>query len=150
MVSGWSGERSPDGEDERAPSGRAQRVARLDHDSVGAGGARLADDRAGAYVEANPGRQTTKHDRHDEYHAVAASPGVIGHYRLRPPKNTTTVRVEKDRLVKTEGPLANTRESFRALYLLESDDHDSVLELAARIPAARVGGAVEVWPLAER
>jgi hypothetical protein len=90
-----------------------------------------------------------KHGLHDEYHALAASPGVIGHYRLRPPKNTTTVRVQ-DQIVRTEGPLADTRESLRALYLLESDDQDSVLEFAAQIPAARLGGAVEVWPLAER
>ncbi len=91
-----------------------------------------------------------KHALHGEYHAVAASPGVIGHYRLRPPQITTTVRVEEDQIVRTEGPLADTREKLRALYLLESDDHDSVLELAARIPAARIGGAIEVWPLAER
>jgi hypothetical protein len=81
---------------------------------------------------------------------VADSPNVIGHYRLRPPQSTTTVRVEKGQTVNTEGPLADTRENFRAFYLLESNDHDSVLELAARIPAARMGGAVEVWPLAER
>jgi hypothetical protein len=87
---------------------------------------------------------------HGEYHAVSATPGVIGHYRLRPPKNTMTVRVEDDQIVKTEGPLADTRESFRALYLLESEDADAVLELAARIPAARTGGVVEVWPLTER
>ncbi len=91
-----------------------------------------------------------KHALHDEYHAVAASPGVIGHYRLRPPQMTTTVRVQEEQIVKTAGPLADTRENFRAFYLLESDDHDSVLELAARIPAARTGGAVEVWPLTER
>jgi hypothetical protein len=63
---------------------------------------------------------------------------------------TTTVRVAEDEILKTEGPLADTRQNFRALYLLESDDSDSVLELAARIPAARTGGAVEVWPLTER
>jgi hypothetical protein len=84
------------------------------------------------------------------FQGIGSVPGVIGHYRLRPPKNTTTVRVEEDQIVKTEGARADTRESFRALYLLESDDHESVLELAARIPAARMGGAVEVWPLAER
>jgi hypothetical protein len=91
-----------------------------------------------------------KHAVHGEYHEVAASAGVIGHYRLRPPKMTTTVRVNEDQIVKTEGPLADTKETFRALYLVESDDPDSVLEFAARIPAARTGGAVEVWPLTER
>jgi hypothetical protein len=90
-----------------------------------------------------------KHTLHDEYHAVAASPGVTGHYRLRPAQMTTTVRVEEDQIVKTAGPLADTRKTLRAFYLLESD-HDSVLDLATRIPAARMGGAVEVWPLTER
>jgi hypothetical protein len=91
-----------------------------------------------------------KHALHGEYHALADSPGVIGHYRLRPPQMTTTVRVEDNQIVKARGPIAETRENFRAFYLLESDEHDSVLELAARIPAARTGGAVEIWPLTER
>jgi hypothetical protein len=91
-----------------------------------------------------------KHALHGEYHAVAASPGVMGHYRVRSPQMTTTVRVEEEQIVKTKGPLADAGENFRAFYLVESDDHDSVLELAARIPAARMGGAVEIWPLTER
>jgi hypothetical protein len=91
-----------------------------------------------------------KHAAHGEYHELAAFPGVIDHYRVRPPRMTTTIRVAEGRTVKSEGPLTDTGESFRALYLLESDDHDSVLELAARIPAARTGGAVEVWQLRER
>jgi hypothetical protein len=91
-----------------------------------------------------------RHALHDEYQDVATSPAVIGHYRLRPPQKTTTVRVEDDRVVRSEGPLADMRENFRALYLIESDDHDAVLELASQIPAARRGGAVEVWPLTKR
>jgi hypothetical protein len=94
----------------------------------------------------------TKHKRalHGEYHAAGDSPGVIARYRLRPPERTTTVRVEDDQTVKTDGHLADARENFRAVDLVESNDNDSVLELAARIPAARTGGAVEVWPLTER
>lgn len=87
---------------------------------------------------------------HGEYHAVAATPGIIGHFRLRPPEKTTTVRLEQDEIVESQGPLAAARETLRALYLLESDDDGAALELAARIPAARTGGAVEVWPLIER
>src|SRR5262245_46186196 len=86
---------------------------------------------------------------HDDYHAVATFPGVVGHYRLRPPQTTTTVRVENDQIVKTAGPLANTYENLRAIYLLDSDDEDSVIQLAAGIPATRTGGAVEVRPLTE-
>jgi hypothetical protein len=53
---------------------------------------------------------------------------------------TTTVRVEEEQIVKTKGPFGDARENFRAFYLVESDDHASVLEIAARIPAARTGG----------
>ena len=90
-----------------------------------------------------------RHAIHREYHAVTESPEVIAHYRLLPPQMTTTLRVEERQTVMTEGPLTDTSEIFRALYLIESDDYDHVLEIAARIPAARSGGAIEVWPLAE-
>ena len=86
---------------------------------------------------------------HGEYHAIADSPGVISHFRLRP-QAAMTVRIEEDDIVRTEGPLDKRRENLFAFYLVESDDSDSALELAARIPAARMGGATEVWPLAER
>ena len=92
-----------------------------------------------------------RHAAHGEYHALAESPGVIGHYRFRPPEAITTVRVEEGLVVTSPGPLVDTGErALRALYLLETDDHDAVLELAARAPAARMGGAVEVRPLVER
>jgi hypothetical protein len=91
-----------------------------------------------------------RHARHAEYHALSDLSGIIAHYRLQPPQNTTTVRVEDDQVVRTEGPLAKARKTLRALYLVETHEPDSVLELAARIPAARGGGAVEVWPLTER
>jgi hypothetical protein len=91
-----------------------------------------------------------RHAFHGEYQALAEFPGVIGHYRFRPSETITTVRVEEDQVVKSPGPLVDRSETLRALYLLESDDHDAVLELAARTPAARTGGAVEVRPLVGR
>jgi hypothetical protein len=42
------------------------------------------------------------------------------------------------------------KEYFGGYYLVEADNIDAALELAARIPAARMGGAVEVRPLVER
>lgn len=85
-----------------------------------------------------------------EYHAVGTLSGVISHFRVRPSKTATTVRVEDDQIEKIDGPIADARASLHALYVVDRDDRDSVLELAARIPTARTGGAVEVWTLMER
>jgi hypothetical protein len=59
------------------------------------------------------------------------------------------VRVEDGNTVIHAGPLVESRERLRAIYLLESDSREAVIELAAGIPAAHMGGAVEIWPLTE-
>jgi hypothetical protein len=87
---------------------------------------------------------------HDDVEATAnASVSVIAHYRVRPPRHTTTLRLAGDDIITSEGPSARASEALRALYLLEGDDPDAVLDLAARLPAVRMGGTVEVWPLIE-
>jgi len=85
-----------------------------------------------------------------EYMALMEEPGVLGAAQLQPPESATTIRVENGRTLATDGPFADTKEILGGLYLLEANDLDRALELAARIPAARMGGAVEVRPLVER
>jgi hypothetical protein len=53
-------------------------------------------------------------------------------------------------VARTEGSSSEATEALRALYLLESDDPDAVLDLASQLPAVRMSGAIEVWPLSER
>ena len=87
---------------------------------------------------------------HDDAHATDnSSVRVLAHYRARPPRHTTTVRLAGDDIVTSEGPSAAASDALRALYLIESDDLAAVLDLAARLPAVRMGGTVEVWPLIE-
>jgi hypothetical protein len=87
---------------------------------------------------------------HDDFQAPAsASVRVIAHYRFRPARGATTVRRSDGEVVRTQGSSSETNESLRALYLVESDDPDAVLELAASLPAVGMGGTVEVWPLIE-
>lgn len=91
-----------------------------------------------------------RHALHAEYHALAGFPGVIGHYRFRRPEKATTVCVEEDQVMKSPGPLLDAGErTLGALYMLESDDYNAVLEFAARIPAVRMGGAVELRPIVD-
>jgi hypothetical protein len=85
-----------------------------------------------------------------EYLALVQEPGVFGAAQLQPPESATTVRLEGGKTLTTDGPFAYTKEILGGIYLLEADNLDRALELAERIPAARLGGAVEVRPLVER
>ena len=85
-----------------------------------------------------------------EYMAIRQSPGVIGGEQLQPVETATTVRVRDGETLLTDGPFVDAKEHLGGYFLVEADDLDAVLEIAARIPAARMGGAVEVRPLVER
>jgi hypothetical protein len=85
-----------------------------------------------------------------EYMAISQAPGVTGGDQLQPVETATTVRVDNGDTLTTDGPFADTKEALGGYYLVEADDLDAALAIAARIPAARLGGAVEVRPLVER
>ena len=85
-----------------------------------------------------------------DYLAIGQSPGVIGGNQLQPPETATTVRVEDGETLLTDGPFVDAKEHLGGYLLFEADDLDAALEIAARIPAVRMGGAVEVRPLVER
>ena len=81
---------------------------------------------------------------------LSQAPGVTGGAQLQGPGTATTVRVEDGETLITDGPFVETKEVLGGYYLFEADDLDAAIELAARIPAARMGGAIEVRPLVER
>jgi hypothetical protein len=85
----------------------------------------------------------------EEYMAIMRAPGVQGGAQLQPPSTATTVRVQDGRTLVTDGPFAESKEALGGYYLLEADDLDAAIELAARVPTARLGGAVEVRALVE-
>ena len=85
-----------------------------------------------------------------EYFAISELPGTVGGEQLQPGSTATTVRVDDGKTLTTDGPFSETKEVLGGFYLFEADDLDSALEVAARVPAARMGGAVEVRPVVER
>jgi hypothetical protein len=85
-----------------------------------------------------------------EYLALRQSPAVIGGEQLQPIESATTVRVRSGQTLLTDGPFVEAKEHLGGYYVVEADDLDAALEIAARIPAARMGGAIEVRPLVER
>ncbi len=68
---------------------------------------------------------------------------------MQPPEMATTVRVQDGQTLTTDGPFVAVKEALGGYLVFEADDLDAAIELAARIPAASMGGAVEVRPLVE-
>lgn len=85
----------------------------------------------------------------EEYLALGGTPGVFGGAQLHPVEMSTTVRVEDGQTLLTDGPFIEAKEYLGGIVLLEAPDLDTATAFAARIPAARAGGAVEVRPIVE-
>ena len=82
------------------------------------------------------------------YQEINQTPGVIAGVRMEGPETATTVRVQDGRTLTTDGPFAEIKEAIGGYLFLEADDLDAAIELAAKVPAARMGGGVEVRPIA--
>ena len=80
------------------------------------------------------------------YKGLGETPGYTPGERMAGPEMATTVRVQDGRALTTDGPFAEIKEAIGGYCFLEADDLDAAIELAAQIPAARMGGAVEVRP----
>jgi hypothetical protein len=87
---------------------------------------------------------------HGEYMALSADSRCIGGAQLQPVQTATTVEVKDGRTLTTDGPFAETKEVFGGYYVFDVANIDEALELAARIPAARLDGKVEVRPIVEQ
>ena len=86
-----------------------------------------------------------------DWGAISQTPGVTpAPFELDDPASATTIRVEDGQTLVTDGPFAQTKEALGGWLLYEADDLDAAIELAARIPTARMGGAIEVRPVVQR
>ena len=85
-----------------------------------------------------------------EYDAIFDTPGVLGGQQLQPVADATTVRVHDGETLLTDGPFIDAKEHLGGFFLVEAEDLDAATAIAARIPAARTGGAIEVRPVVEQ
>lgn len=83
-----------------------------------------------------------------EFEALGAEKQWGTGARLEPVETATSVRVVGGRTLLTDGPFADTKEVLGGLCLIEAADFDDALALAERIPVARLGGVVEIRPIA--
>ncbi|MFF3144891.1 YciI family protein [Streptomyces sp. NPDC057927] len=74
---------------------------------------------------------------------------VKGGARLRPSTDATTVRVQGDEVLLSDGPFVESKEYVADFDLIEVADLDEAIALASRHPAALGGGSVEVRPVWE-
>ena len=82
-----------------------------------------------------------------DYQAINQTPGVTPGEWMEGPETATTVRVHDGSTLTTDGPFVSVKEALGGYLFLEADDLDEAIALASRIPAARLGGAIEVRPL---
>ena len=84
------------------------------------------------------------------YKALNENPAVTPGVEMQPPESATTVRVQNGKTLTTDGPFVEAKEAIGGYLFFEAEDLDAAIELASQIPAASMGGAIEVRPLVER
>jgi hypothetical protein len=87
---------------------------------------------------------------YSDYGAINSNPDVTPGVFMDDPSTATTVRVQDGRTLTTDGPFVDTKEALGGYLVFEADDLDAAIALAAQIPAARLGGAIEVRPIVEQ
>ena len=83
------------------------------------------------------------------YQQLNQTPGVTPGVQMGDPETATTVRVQDGKTLTTDGPFVSTKEALGGYLFFEADDLDAAIELAKKIPPARLGGAVEIRPIVE-
>jgi hypothetical protein len=83
------------------------------------------------------------------YKALNETPGFTPGVQMQPQQTATTVRVQDGRTLTTDGPFVAVKEALGGWLTFEAEDLDAAIQLASRIPAARMGGAIEVRPVVE-
>jgi hypothetical protein len=82
--------------------------------------------------------------------AVLDRPGVTGWLRLQPAESATTVRLEARSTLLTDGPFVDSKEFLGGLILVEADNLDGALAVAAELQELDVSAAIEVRPVLEQ
>jgi hypothetical protein len=81
-----------------------------------------------------------------DYQSLNQMSGVSSLPPMGPAENATTVRVENGEALTTAGPFVSVPGAVGGVFIVDADDLDAAVEVAARVPAARYGGAVEIRP----
>jgi hypothetical protein len=86
----------------------------------------------------------------EDYVTFFRSPEIVDGDQLQPPATATTIRIHNGQLTRAAEPHNPSAEPLGGYYLVDATDIDHAITIAARVPALRMGGAVEVRPVVER
>jgi hypothetical protein len=103
----------------------------------------------GSLDELPAAKKRALHVGHTRRHHTRSDVTILSHYRFRPAHNATTIKFEAGSLVRDPGPVDSSNRTLRALYIVEHDDPEAVVQLAAELPALSAGATIEIWPLSE-
>jgi hypothetical protein len=78
--------------------------------------------------------------------AIRKSGHCIASEALESVQTATSVRVRNGKVSVTDGPFAETKEQLAGFYMIEANDLNEAIQLASKIPPARVG-SIEVRPI---
>ena len=80
--------------------------------------------------------------------ALRESGKLLAGEPLHPVATATTVRLRNGKVSVTDGPFAETKEQLAGFYMIDAQDLDEAIQIAAKIPPARTG-SIEVRPVRE-
>lgn len=82
-----------------------------------------------------------------DYGAINNNPNITSGLPMAGPESATVVQVKDGKALATDGPFVSTKEALGGYFILEAEDLDAAIEVASTVPAARLGGAVEIRPV---
>ena len=95
-------------------------------------------------------RDRATREIHPGIAAVLERPQIGGWVRLQPPESATTVRHGQQRTLLTDGPFVDAKEYLGGLILVQAEDLDGALAIAAELQALELTVAIEVRPVFEQ
>jgi hypothetical protein len=103
-----------------------------------------------AYSRTEPSGHARTREMHPAIAAVLERSEVTGWVRLQPAESATTVKLEARRTLLIDGPFVDSKEYLGGLILIEADDLDGALAVAAELQDLDTTAAIEVRPVLEQ
>jgi hypothetical protein len=103
-----------------------------------------------AYSKGETSAEPRTREMHPGIAVVLDRPNVSGWLRLQPAQSATTVRLEARKTLLTDGPFVDSKEFLGGVILVEADNLDDALAVAAELAGLDVTAAIEVRPVLEQ